>query len=319
MIYRFADCVIDTRLGRFYRDGKAVDMTPKMFAVLVHLLEKRGELIKRETLLQQHWPGLYIADGTLTTEIGRLRRAIGHSKHCKLIETVHRKGYRFVAEAVSAQPDHESAPAATETVAEPVTFTEPDSESAALVIPQQNLRQSAGIASAPASTAALTASAPAASELADSVPPACAKISPKTFPVAAERRQLTVLCCQRVSENDDSDDVDAQYRCQQQLRQWCLECFTPLGGHLAQSLADTLMFYFGYPQAFEDNAQRALLAALRLLEQLQPATQHSATASTLQVRISIHSGPAVTEPVNFCNCVDAAGFRPDADPGVAPV
>ena len=241
MKYRFADCVVDTKQGRLYRAGKVVDITPKVFDVLVDLLEQRGRLVSREALLDRHWSGLYVTDGTLTTLMGRIRRVVGHSSSQPILETIRKKGYRFVAEvSVSEAANHEYVPETAEATALPPELSEPE---------------------------------PAATESSEpvSVSSALPEVPAKTISVAAERRQLTILCCQRIGDSDplDTDDVEEYYQHEQQLRQWCLECFTPLGGHLAQSMSDTLMFYFGYPQAFEDNAQRALLAALRLLEQLQ--------------------------------------------------
>jgi DNA-binding winged helix-turn-helix (wHTH) protein len=204
--------VVDTRQSRLYRAGKPIDIMPKVFDVLVHLLEQKGELVAREVLLQRHWPKLHISEESLTTHIGRIRRAIGHSKQCPLIKTVHGKGYCFVAELVSEQSDDESVPLMTEPVPEPVAASESPA------------RTTAELPAASADTLS-TVSDPASFD--------SPELSARTIPVAAERRQLTVLCCQRISVYDDADDVEAQYQYEQQLRQRCMECFTPLGGHLA--------------------------------------------------------------------------------------
>jgi class 3 adenylate cyclase len=115
--------------------------------------------------------------------------------------------------------------------------------------------------------------------------------------MGAERRQLTVLSCQRIN-SADSDALDAEelYQIEQAFRHWCLECLIPLGAYLAQTLRDGLVFYFGYPQAQEDSARRAVLAGLQLLDKVPQTPAASTPAGPLQVRMGIHTGVIIVEP-----------------------
>lgn len=85
---------------------------PKAFAVLRHLVEHPGQLVTKETLLEAVWPKVYVADTVLSVYIAEIRKALGDNpKRPRFIETVHRRGYRFIApvstspEPVSTKPD----------------------------------------------------------------------------------------------------------------------------------------------------------------------------------------------------------------------
>ena len=73
----------------------------------------------------------------------------------------------------------------------------------------------------------------------------------------------------------------------------CAEVVHRLDGHVAQYLGDGLLVYFGYPQAHEDDARRAVQAGLDILAALQAPSLASARGTDLQVRIGIHTGLVV--------------------------
>src|SRR4051794_25345511 len=78
--------------------GAPIRLNPKAFDVLTVLIERRGELVSKEQLLDAVWPDTHVADGVLKVSIAELRRALGDSATSpRLIETVHRRGYRFLA------------------------------------------------------------------------------------------------------------------------------------------------------------------------------------------------------------------------------
>ena len=107
----------------------------------------------------------------------------------------------------------------------------------------------------------------------------------------AERRQLTVLFCDLVGSTALSAQLDPEdYRAVvQQYHQTCMEVIQRHEGYLAQYLGDGLLVYFGYPIAHEDDARRAVRAALEIVEAIRgQAGRHS-----LQVRIGIHTGLVV--------------------------
>jgi class 3 adenylate cyclase len=117
----------------------------------------------------------------------------------------------------------------------------------------------------------------------------------------AERRQLTVMFCDLVdstalSEKLDPEELREVVRAYQDTGAEIIERFD---GHIAQYLGDGLLGYFGYPQAHEDDAQRAIRAALGILNVMGTLNtrleQHKGIR--LAVRIGIHTGPVVVGPM----------------------
>lgn len=94
----FSPFHLDLRAGRLTRGGAAIALRPKTWAVLVHLAERPGALVSRDELLDAVWPGVAVTPDTLTKSIGELRVALGDTaKVPRFIETVHRRGFRFIA------------------------------------------------------------------------------------------------------------------------------------------------------------------------------------------------------------------------------
>jgi TOMM system kinase/cyclase fusion protein len=113
----------------------------------------------------------------------------------------------------------------------------------------------------------------------------------------AERRQLTVLFCDladssRLSSQLDPEDYREVVRAYQAA---CVEVIQRFDGYVAQYLGDGLLVYFGYPQAHEDDAQRAVRTGLGILDALGTLNTRLAQAKgmRLTVRIGIHTGPVV--------------------------
>jgi class 3 adenylate cyclase len=87
----------------------------------------------------------------------------------------------------------------------------------------------------------------------------------------AERRQLTVMFCDLVGSMSLSGELDPEdYReVVRQYQQICSEVIQRYDGHIAQYLGDGLLVYFGYPQAHEDDAQRAVRSGLGIIEAIE--------------------------------------------------
>lgn len=94
---RFGPFQLNWRDERLWREGEAIVLRPKSFAVLRYLLERPGRAVEKEDLLQAVWPGLAVSEAVLTVCVSELRRALGdESQAPQYIETVHRRGYRFI-------------------------------------------------------------------------------------------------------------------------------------------------------------------------------------------------------------------------------
>ena len=116
-------------------------------------------------------------------------------------------------------------------------------------------------------------------------------------PSDAERRQLTVMFCDLVESTALSGQLDPEeYReVVRAYQKVCSEVITRFDGHVAQLLGDGLLVYFGYPQAHEDDAQRAVRTGLGILDAMGELNQGLQQAKSIQlgVRLGIHTGLVV--------------------------
>ncbi len=80
------------------REEELVPLTPKAFDILLALLENDGRIVRKDDLMKKVWPHTFVEEGNLTQNVSLLRKALGESANGpQFIETVPRRGYRFVA------------------------------------------------------------------------------------------------------------------------------------------------------------------------------------------------------------------------------
>ena len=120
-------------------------------------------------------------------------------------------------------------------------------------------------------------------------------------PLDAERRQLTVLFCDladstRLAQQLDPEDLHQVIRAYQTA---CAAVIQRFAGHIAQYLGDGLLVYFGYPQAHEDDAQRAVRSGLGMIEAMRTLNTRleQSHGVRLVVRLGIHTGLVVVGEV----------------------
>ena len=101
--------------------------------------------------------------------------------------------------------------------------------------------------------------------------------APDAVMPAGERRQLTVLFCDLVGSTPLSQQLDAEeWRdLLAQYQQAASGAVARFGGHVARKLGDGLLIYFGWPTAREDDPERALRAALAIVDAMGPSTPPS--------------------------------------------
>jgi class 3 adenylate cyclase/predicted ATPase len=123
----------------------------------------------------------------------------------------------------------------------------------------------------------------------------------------AERRQLTVMFCDLVGSTHLSAQLDPEdYR--EVLRAYhatCAEVIHRFDGYIAQYLGDALLVYFGYPQAHEDDAQRAVRTGLGMLDALGTLNTRLEREKGLRlaIRVGIHTGLVVV------GAMDSGGYQ----------
>lgn len=100
--YEFGTFRLDPAERQLLRDGVNVRLTPKVFEMLVVLVERNGHLVEKKELLNLVWADAFVEEANLARCVHTLRRALGeeHSGH-KYIETVPKRGYRFNGEVRS--------------------------------------------------------------------------------------------------------------------------------------------------------------------------------------------------------------------------
>lgn len=109
---RFGCFDVDMDSGQLYKRGARIHLRDQSFQVLASLLEHPGEVVTREELQRRLWPdGVFVDfDGNLNTAIARLRDALSDSaERPHFIETLPKRGYRFLAKISDSAPPREPA------------------------------------------------------------------------------------------------------------------------------------------------------------------------------------------------------------------
>lgn len=105
LAFAFDRFVLDPVAGRLYGRCGALPLTPKASALLEYLAANAGRLLTKRELLDALWPRAYVTDGVLKVCIREIRRALDDDARTpRIIETAHRRGYRFIAPVEAVVP-----------------------------------------------------------------------------------------------------------------------------------------------------------------------------------------------------------------------
>lgn len=97
-LYNFGPYRLDASERVLLRDGLPVTLPPKDLETLLVLVARAGHIVEKDELLGKVWPGVFIEEGNLARHIFNLRQVLGDSPDGrKYIETIPRRGYRFIA------------------------------------------------------------------------------------------------------------------------------------------------------------------------------------------------------------------------------
>lgn len=103
--YEFGLFRLDAQERLLQREGATIALTPKAFDLLLVLVERHGRLVEKEELFQSVWPDTIVEESNLSSNIALIRKALNDGENgMKFIETVPKRGYRFVAEVRKVQP-----------------------------------------------------------------------------------------------------------------------------------------------------------------------------------------------------------------------
>jgi DNA-binding winged helix-turn-helix (wHTH) protein/Tol biopolymer transport system component len=134
--YGFGPYRFDARDRLLTRDAAPIPLTPKAADLLLALLESDGRVVTKEELIQRVWPSTFVEGGSLTFQIYVLRQSLADSaEDPRYIETVQRRGYRFLVPIKRLPVEHQPFPGANSSAApaeafyaEPAGQTEPPSQ-----------------------------------------------------------------------------------------------------------------------------------------------------------------------------------------------
>ena len=103
MQYAFGEFVLDSEAGELRRDETRIDLRPKLYSLLLFFVENRGRLISKEEILDSVWRDIHVSDGSLNRTVAELRQILGDdSRQPRLVETVPRRGYKFIGAITAA-------------------------------------------------------------------------------------------------------------------------------------------------------------------------------------------------------------------------
>lgn len=119
--YDFAPFRVDAVERVLLRDNEPVPLTPKVFDTLLLLVENRGRTVTKEEMIACLWPESFVEEGSLSQNIFLLRRALGgDAQGNRIIKTVPKRGYSFVADVIEIREDvTETRESEVDTVIEP--------------------------------------------------------------------------------------------------------------------------------------------------------------------------------------------------------
>lgn len=105
-LFQFGAFRLDAGERVLLRDGRLVPLPAKVLSTLILLVRNNGHVVEKDALMNEVWPDNYVEEGNLAQHIFILRRALGEStENAKYIETVPRRGYRFVAKMIEPGED----------------------------------------------------------------------------------------------------------------------------------------------------------------------------------------------------------------------
>jgi DNA-binding winged helix-turn-helix (wHTH) protein/predicted ATPase len=132
VIYVFDDdYTLDPQRYELRYMGKLVKLEPQVFDVLAYLIQHRDRVVTKEELIEHVWGGRIVSEATLTSRLMAVRRALGdRGREQRLIQTLHGRGYRFIAAVTVVE-----APSAPSRASPPLTRLTAVPSSRPLLVP----------------------------------------------------------------------------------------------------------------------------------------------------------------------------------------
>lgn len=104
--YRFGEFSLDADQKVLMHKGKPLLLAPKVLDILLTLVQHSGRIVEKEELMTRVWPDTFVEESNLTYSIVQLRKTLGDdARHPRYIETIPKRGYRFIADAEEVLSD----------------------------------------------------------------------------------------------------------------------------------------------------------------------------------------------------------------------
>ena len=275
MRYAFGDYSLDTQRYELRRAGTLIPLGPQVFNVLAYLMAHRDRVVSRDELFERLWPGQFVTDDALGRCVRAARRALEDPPEApRYILTTRGRGYRFVA-PVQEQP-----------------HAPPDDGST--TVPSQSMPRQPSVAGSEALPQPVSLPTVSAERHRLSAEP-----NPPSLALAGEYKQVTVLC------GGLSDTLalalrlgpEAMHRLMQTVFTAVQQVMQHYAGSLVEFSGDGFLALFGAPVAQEDHAQRAVLAALMLHEQLGASAPdlRQTPGGPMAMCLGLHTGRVVVD------------------------
>jgi TolB-like protein/DNA-binding winged helix-turn-helix (wHTH) protein/Flp pilus assembly protein TadD len=100
-LYAFGEFQVDAQNRTLRRGAEPVALTPKAFEVLLLLIDRGGELVSKDELMEKVWPDSFVEESNLTQTVFMLRKALGETSKQRYILTIQGRGYRFAPDVKS--------------------------------------------------------------------------------------------------------------------------------------------------------------------------------------------------------------------------
>jgi DNA-binding winged helix-turn-helix (wHTH) protein len=102
VLYTFDQFVLDTDRFEISEDGNAIHAEPQVIELLMFFMRNPGRLITRDELIQAVWKGRVVSDSAISGRIKIARKVLGDDgRQQKYIQTIHKKGFSFIANALT--------------------------------------------------------------------------------------------------------------------------------------------------------------------------------------------------------------------------
>lgn len=105
-IYEFGNFRVDTAQRILFRDGEPVRLPPKTFDLLFALVSSNNRVVGKDELMHEVWADAFVEEANLTVHISALRKILGNGNGSGYIETVPKRGYRFIADVKEFIPEN---------------------------------------------------------------------------------------------------------------------------------------------------------------------------------------------------------------------